>query len=134
MAETWESDEDLAGGREDPLVAKAAGIERRESLQRIRHKEWAVVAGLFFSAVMLFSFLCFVQSLIDLTQQKTAFNGHLIFLGSALIVPPTLIVFSLIRRLLSDPKPKTEKNDEGSLSPDLVKEIVMAIKQIRGQD
>lgn len=92
---------DLAGGSlpvaDEQLQSKILGYHDQRKTQR-----WVLFfAALLFSGLMTGAFLWFVDKLLCLIETN---NGkmpdwHLLLLGSGLILPPTIILFGLMRRV-----------------------------------
>lgn len=85
-------------------VAFAALKEQAE-----RHRQWqywvAFVSGVSFSVLLTIEFMYFVWHVVE----KGVMDWHIMFLGSALILPATFILYLLVSR--SSPSRKGEKQE-----------------------
>lgn len=92
---------DLQGGK----ISEAAEVVDRSLLdlyaQRKTHRTVLFYASLVFCTAMTLAFLWFVLRMVCLFAQASwfEFDWHILLLGSGLIVPPTIILFSLTRRV-----------------------------------
>jgi len=92
---------DLAGGvlpaADEQLQSKILSYHDQRKTQR----KVLFYAALGFSGLMTLAFLCFVFRLLGVAESNggTMPDWHLLLLGSGLILPPTIILFGLMRRV-----------------------------------
>lgn len=103
--------------------------------QRHNQRKWLFWLALAASGAMGVFFILFVRSVLCWTWRypDKSFDWHILMLGSALIVPPTLVVWNLMKQVFrSDGKLENgQKNDGGTglLWSDVVKEALDVTKE-----
>lgn len=108
--------------------------------QRYEQRRWLFGLAIAAAAVMTAAFLSFVYAAVRWTWKHPdkAIDWHILLLGSALIVPPTLVVWNLMKQVFrSDGKLENGKGDDGGsgiLLSDVIKEITSTIKEWLARD
>lgn len=122
---TTEPDLSMGDGSDDKFNAQTELYK-----QRYDHRRWLFVSALIASSVMGCFFIWFVHSVLCWTwaHPDKAFDWHILMLGSAIIVPPTLVVWNLMKQVFrSDGKLENGHNHDGSsgiLWSDVLKEAI----------
>lgn len=131
MAEEVRSDLDLAGGEITLHQASLMEIERTKARRRLSLQAIAFGVALLFVCALTYFFVAFIGRVLCLFESGKAasLDWHVLLLGSGLIVPATLILYSVVRWTYSEqPAPK---NDEEELpSSGLLKEVVGMLKDV----
>ncbi|MTD33253.1 hypothetical protein [Paludibacterium denitrificans] len=115
---------------------KAFNAQSRLYQQRHDHREWLFMAALAAAGIMVIGFMTFVSSVICWIwlHPDKKFDWHILLLGSALIIPPTMIVWNLMKQVFrSDGKLENGKKDDGGsgvLWTDVCKEALTVVKTV----
>jgi hypothetical protein len=112
--------------------------------QRHDQRKWLFLAALVATGGMVLTFMVFVSSVVCWVwvHPEQKFDWHILLLGSALIVPPTLVIWSLMKQVFrSDGKLENGKGDDGGsglLWADVCKEALTVVKdvfsKVKGRD
>lgn len=123
------SDKDLSAGTLSPQQLDLLTVERDEAKQRVAHQSYAFWVGVAFVFAMTLAFLLFANKIVCIIEKNSGLiDWHILLLGSGLIVPPTIIMFALIRRAY--PSKANKKEDDELPSAGLLKEITGMVKEV----
>lgn len=102
--------------------------------QRRRHRSWFFVAALAFSAAMTAAVLWFGHRLMSLIESNNGLSPdwHFLLLGTGLIVPPTVVLYGLMRRLYELENRENNGKDKSSESPagEVLSEVGGMVKSV----
>lgn len=115
--------------------------------QRKAQRSGIFAAVLTFCAVMTLAFLIFVYELLCLTTANGGIvpDWHLLLLGTGLILPPTIVLFALMRRVYSSSddgsgasaakvaEPETPSAELLSGVSDVLQKVVQMVTEISGK-
>lgn len=124
-----------AGNQQD----QPGDFEVKAKLYRQRYDQRKIlfIAAISGTAVMLIAFIAFVVAVVTWTwlNPKERFDWHILLLGSALVLPPTFVVWNLMKQVFrSDGKLENGKEDNGGsgiLWKDVIGEAIKAIKDLK---
>lgn len=100
--------------------------------QQIKQRTWFFGAALAFSGVMTGAFLYFgfrVLCMIE-TNSGQAPDWHFLLLGSGLIIPPTVVMFGLLRRLYELEHQGKKEKAEAPPTSEVLGEVSGMVKSV----
>lgn len=103
-------------------------IQQRKEEQTITHRKWVVILALCFAVTMTTAFLFFTYNIMG-NIAKSKIDWHFLLLGSELIIPPTAILFALLRSQNHDGD-KGKKDGEVSASSSLARDITSIVSSV----
>lgn len=130
-------DDEKSAGDNPQVQFKTDIFDAQAGLYKQRHdqRKWLFISALVAAAVMVVAFMAFVASVLCWVWKnpENRFDWHILLLGSALIIPPTMVVWNLMKQVFrSDGKLENGKGSDGGtglLWSDLLKECLNVLKE-----
>ncbi len=100
--------------------------------QQIKQRTCFFVAALFFSGLMTAAFLYFGHRILYMieTNSGMAPDWHFLLLGSELIIPPTIVMFGLLRRLYDLERQSKKEKPEPLPAGNVLGEVSGMVKSV----